>query len=314
MMNDTKLEIGRQRDWVWRGWQIRYTYLRPKQPQAQKNPPLILLHGFGAAIAHWRYNFPVLSETHTVYALDLLGFGASYKAVARYGMDLWAQQVHQFWRTVVGSPAILIGNSLGSLVSLTVAAHYPEMVKGVILINLPDTQARSESFPPPLQKVINGIESLFTPSWLLRGLFPMLRSRSVIRRWAKIAYPNDLALDEELVTILTTPPQDEGASDAFVALAQSALHPQFAQTVKQLLPNLDIPILLLWGERDRMIPPRLARSFVGLNSNLELVMLPKLGHCPHDEAPEQFHEVILPWLNAVTHDELPVKSDLSITS
>ncbi|MFB6276486.1 MAG: alpha/beta fold hydrolase [Halothece sp.] len=305
-MNNTQLDIGRQRDWVWRGWQIRYTFLRPKQPPAQANPPLILLHGFGAAIAHWRYNLPILSETHTVYALDLLGFGASYKAVAHYGMDLWAEQVYQFWRTVVASPAILIGNSLGSLVSLTVAARYPDMVQGLILINLPDTQSRSELLSPPLQKVISGIESLFTAPWLLRGLFPILRSRPVIRRWAKIAYPNDAALDEELVTILTDPPQDEAAADAFVALVKSALHPQFAQAVKQLLPNLDIPILLLWGERDRMIPPHLARSFVDLNPHLELVMLPKLGHCPHDEDPEQFHQVILPWLDQIACNQLPV--------
>jgi len=302
-MNETELDLGRQRDWVWRGWQIRYTYLRPKQANSQGNPPLILIHGFGAAIAHWRYNLSVLSETHTVYALDLLGFGASRKAVARYSMDLWAEQIYQFWRTVVASPAILIGNSLGSLVTLTVAARYREIVRGLILINLPDTQSRSAFLSPPLQKIVKGIESLFTAPWLLRGLFPILRSRSVIRRWAKIAYPNASVLDEGLVRILTTPPQDEFAADAFVALVQSALNPQFAQPVKQLLPNLDCPILLLWGERDRMIPPTLARSFVEINSNLELVMLPNLGHCPHDEAPERFHQVIFPWLDRITrHD------------
>lgn len=293
-MREQTFDIGRQRDWVWRGWQIRYTYLRGKQAE---DSPMVLIHGFGAAIAHWRHNLPILRENHTVYALDLLGFGASRKAFTDYSIELWAEQVYQFWRTVIGVPTIFMGNSLGSLVSLTAVARHPEMGKGLILINLPDVSARSEMLSPPVQKVVSGVESLFAAPWLLRGLFSILRSRGVIRRWAKLAYPQVSALDEELVTILSTPPRDELAADAFVALVRSALSRNFSPPVKELLVSLEIPILLLWGEQDQFIPPSLARSFVGMNSNLELVMLPNLGHCPHDEAPEQFHEVILPWLS-----------------
>ena len=75
-------QIGSQRDWFWRGWKVRYTYQRPAKVSESKNPPIILLHGFGASIGHWRYNIKPLSQNHTVYALDLLGFGASKKAVA----------------------------------------------------------------------------------------------------------------------------------------------------------------------------------------------------------------------------------------
>lgn len=300
MSQQAQVDLGRQRDWVWRGWQVRYTYLRSRSGQGQNNPPIILVHGFGAAIAHWRYNLSLLSETHTVYAIDLLGFGASRKASTQYSMDFWAEQLYQFWRTVVNTPAILIGNSLGSLVSLTAAAQHPDMVQGLTLINLPDVSARSELLPGSIRPLVNTIESWFSAPWLLRGLFPILRSRSVIRRWAKIAYPKISALDEELVDILSTPPQDEGAADAFVSLVKSALDPRFGTAVKDLLPHLQIPILLLWGERDRMIPPGLARSFVNLNPHLELVMLPELGHCPHDECPDQFHEVLTPWLLAVS--------------
>jgi len=300
MSKQRKVDLGRQRDWIWRGWQIRYTYVRSRQAEGPQNPPLILVHGFGAAIAHWRYNLSPLSATHTVYALDLLGFGASRKAVAQYSMEFWAEQLYQFWRTLIGSPAILMGNSLGSLVSLTAAARHPEMAQGLILINLPDVSARSEMLPPPLQKIVSGVESMFSAPWLLRGLFPILRSPAVIRRWAKIAYPKVTALDDDLVEILTTPPQDEFAADAFVALVKSALNPHFGTPVKELLPALNVPILLLWGEKDQMVPPSLARSFLDLNPDLELVMLPQVGHCPHDECPEQFHDTLLPWLRAVS--------------
>lgn len=295
-INEINVDLGRQRDWVWRGWQIRYTYLRSKGEQHPKNPPLLLVHGFGASIEHWRYNLSVLSETHTVYALDLLGFGASRKAFTRYSVNFWSDLLYQFWRTVINVPTILIGNSLGSLVSLTTADRYPDMVHGLILINLPDPSVRSELLPPWGKKVVNGVESLFAASWLLRGLFLILRSKFVIRRWAKLAYPNVPTLDEDLVNLLSTPPQDEGAADGFVSLVQSALNPDFAPLVKQFLPHLELPMLLLWGELDRLIPVSFSQQLTKLNPNLELVILPKLGHCPHDESPEEFQQVVLPWL------------------
>jgi pimeloyl-ACP methyl ester carboxylesterase len=58
--------IGYQRDWVWRGWQIRYSFMPAKTPQDADNPPLILLHGFGAAIEHWRHNIPILSQNQSL--------------------------------------------------------------------------------------------------------------------------------------------------------------------------------------------------------------------------------------------------------
>ena len=63
-------KIGSQRDWVWRGWQTRYTYVRcqsnyeTREGQNLQNPPILLLHGFGASIGHWRQNINVLSQKH----------------------------------------------------------------------------------------------------------------------------------------------------------------------------------------------------------------------------------------------------------
>ncbi len=300
------LELGKQRDWVWRGWQIRYTYLRPQKEGCQNNPPLLLLHGFGASIAYWQHNLPVLSETYTVYALDLLGFGASRKAYTRYGIDIWAQQVYQFWQTFINTPTILIGNSLGSLLSVILAGQYPEMVKGLILINLADVQQGSQRHPKPIQILFNGFQNLLTAPWLIRGLFPIARSRWLIRQLGvKGAYPmvTSRRQQEVLVDRFGDPTYDEFASDAFVALAQSQTT-QLTPTAKEILPRLAIPILLLWGERDGILPPKLAEKFVNLNSNLELVKFAQAGHCLHDECPEQFHEVILPWLDAVSSGKM----------
>ena len=114
--------IGNQRDWVWRGWQVRYTYMRAKEETRSAKTPLILLHGFGASIEHWRKNIPVLSRQQAVYALDLLGFGGSRKAATNYSTYLWVELVYDFWQTFIRHPVVLVGNSIGSLVAMAAAA------------------------------------------------------------------------------------------------------------------------------------------------------------------------------------------------
>ena len=121
--------IGNQRDWVWRGWQTRYTFLRAAS--SHSDTPLILLHGFGASIGHWRNNLEELAQHHTVYALDLLGFGWSDKALVSYdGYSIWQDQLSDFIKQIVhGQPVVLVGNSLGGYNSLATAAKFPNLVR-----------------------------------------------------------------------------------------------------------------------------------------------------------------------------------------
>lgn len=288
--------IGFQRDWVWRGWQIRYTYSRSSQENNLYRPPLILIHGFGAAIEHWRHNIPVLSYKHTVYALDLLGFGASRKAPTEYHVDLWVEQVYDFWQTFVRQPVVLVGNSIGSLVCLAAAAAHPEMVRGIAMLNLPDVSVRQEMIPQWIQPVVATIEGMVASPPLLKALFQVLRRPSAIRRWAEVAYVNPTAISDELVEILAAPAQDEGAARTFAALCQAVRRPHFAPAAKSILPNLKQPILLIWGRQDRMVPPSLAHTLVQLNPEVELVELDRAGHCPHDECPDQLNPILLHWL------------------
>ncbi len=288
--------LGNQRDWVWRGWQTRYTFTRPSHPQEQETP-LILLHGFGASIGHWRHNLEVLGDRHTVYALDMLGFGASSKAAVNYSVQLWVEQVHDFWQTFIRQPVVLVGNSIGSLISLAVADAYPEMVKGVVMMSLPDPSLELEATPAFLHPLIAGIKNLIASPLLLKPLFYFVRRPSLLRRWAAIAYANPEAITDELVEILAGPPQDRGSARAFVALFKATIRANFGPSVKQVLPNLTIPMLLIWGQQDRFVPPKLGSEFAQYNDKLQLLPLEDVGHCPHDENPEQVNQVILDWID-----------------
>ena len=93
-------------------------------------PPIVLVHGFGASAYHWRYNIVELAKKHRVFAVDLLGFGWSDKALVDYSSNIWSDQIASFIREVVDDgPVVLAGNSLGGFNSLATAARYPELVK-----------------------------------------------------------------------------------------------------------------------------------------------------------------------------------------
>ena len=292
--------IGHQRDWIWRGWQTRYSYLRAKSGESEPNyPPVIFIHGFGASIEHWRNNLPVIAQKHSVYALDLLGFGASRKADVDYSAALWTEQVHDFWQTFIGTPVILVGNSIGSLVCLNTTAVYPEMVSGLVMLSLPDVSVREDMLPPLVRPLVTTIENLVASPLLIRNILKIVRKPKVIRRWAGLAYPRQEAVTDELVEILSSPAYDEGSGQTLLRLSRSVRKAGFAKSVKDLLPKIDVPMLLIWGLQDRMIPPNQAKAIASLNPLVKLVELENAGHCPHDEYPDLFNSLLLDWLDSI---------------
>lgn len=285
----------KKRDWSWQGRQVCYAF-SPCQQDVAHQTPILFIHGFGASIDHWRKNLGFFSGDRMSYAIDLVGFGASEKIERSFQIDFWVEQLFAFWTDFLGEPVILVGNSIGSLVAMACAAKYPEMSQGLVLINLPDTTLREEMIPQRIRPVLTKIEQLFTAPILLKPLFYWLRSPKVIRSWAGLAYHDRSAVNDELVDILSTPAKDRGAANTFVALFKSMPQSSFGPSAKLTLPQLNIPILLLWGECDRMVMPSLAKTFVAYNENIELRMLPNAGHCPHDEIPETVNALIQDWL------------------
>ncbi|MGD1909680.1 MAG: alpha/beta fold hydrolase [Rivularia sp. (in: cyanobacteria)] len=305
---DWQQRVGNQRDWVWRGWQIRYTYIRPQnlvENNRAKSLPLILLHGFGASIGHWRQNLEVLGSSHTVYALDMLGFGASEKAPANYSVHLWVEQIYDFWKAFIRKPVILVGSSIGSLISLAAATKYPQMVEGVVMISLPDPDIEKEAIPTFLYPLVSAIKSFVANPLLIKAVFYLLRQPNMLRRGVTLAYENPKAVTDELIDIFAKPPQDRGSSRAFIALVKARNNPDYSPNVKKMLSNLTTPILLIWGEKDKIIPPAQACEFARQNQNIKLITLENVGHFPHDECPEQINQVILDWID----NQLTVSSE-----
>jgi pimeloyl-ACP methyl ester carboxylesterase len=193
---------------------------------------------------------------------------------------------------------ILVGNSIGSLVCLAAAAAYPEMVKGVVMLNLPDSSVLE--VPKWVGSVMQAAspvgaiaKSILTFPLIFNPFFCVLRSPTVIRVWAKQAYSTPASITDELVEILSSPAYDRGAVRALQSMVRSPKATQF--TARVILPTIEVPMLLFWGRKDQFVPPKLAHYCVKLNPKLELVEV-DAGHCPHDERPEEVNHKILTWI------------------
>jgi pimeloyl-ACP methyl ester carboxylesterase len=173
------------------------------------------------------------------------------------------------------------------------------MVKSIVMLSLPDVSLRQEMLPSWLQPLVTTLENLVASPPLIKGLFLFVRQPKIIRRWAGIAYQDLKAINEELVNILAAPAQDEGAANTFNALFKAVRQPEFAPPAKEVLPRLNIPMLLIWGSNDRMVPPNLAPLFAKLNPQIKLIILEAVGHCPHDECPDKFNQILLDWLKTI---------------
>ncbi|WP_216907905.1 alpha/beta fold hydrolase [Synechococcus sp. CCY 0621] len=294
--------------WPWQGQTISYVRSSPTAPGPPGALPVLLIHGFGACKEHWRHNLPPLSASRPVFALDLVGFGASSKPPSRlegepddglalrYGIDLWADQVAAFVREVIGTPVQLVGNSIGGVVALAAATRLRDEARQVILIDCAQRSLddRRLGEQPPLRRFGRPLlKRLVRQRWLTGRLFRWLANPGVIRRVLGAAYPSGRGVDDQLVQLLLTPARSPGAEESFrgfINLFRDRLAPD-------MLAELTLPVRLLWGEADPWEPVAEARRWAGAYGAVrDLRILPGLGHCPHDENPSQVNPVLEEWL------------------
>ncbi|MGD1856415.1 MAG: alpha/beta fold hydrolase [Leptolyngbyaceae cyanobacterium] len=279
--------------WNWRGYDIQYTV-------KGCGVPLVLIHGFGASLGHWRKNIPVLAAAgYRVYALDLLGFGGSEKPALDYSLDLWEVLLRDFWQHHIQIPAIFVGNSIGGLLVLMTLANSPDMAQGGVLLNCAGSlNHRPEDLPKPLGAVMGLFSKSVSAPILGALIFGQVRQRFRIRGALRQVYGNREAITPELVEILYRPSCDAGAQKVFASILTAPPGPR----PSELLSKIQQPLLVLWGEIDPWTPIQGATLYQEMADDPQRSMtfhaIPNTGHCPHDERPEIVNALILEWLKS----------------
>ncbi|WP_204139887.1 alpha/beta fold hydrolase [Halomicronema sp. CCY15110] len=283
--------------WDWQGHRVGHTI----QGQGQ---PLVLIHGFGASIGHWRKNIPALAAAgYQVHAIDLLGFGASDKPPLTYTLELWEALLQDYWREHINRPAVFVGNSIGGLMTLMMLAHAPEMAQAGVLLNCAGgLNHRPEELNLPLRVVMGTFSKVVNSNLLGPLVFNEVRRKFRIRGSLQQVYGNREAITDELVEILYRPSCDPGAQKVFASILAAPPGPR----PEELLPQIQQPLLVLWGEDDPWTPIKGADIYRELSAvneesspTVTFHAIANTGHCPHDERPEVVNPLILDWLQAL---------------
>lgn len=280
------------RFWQWQGQSIRYWQV------GDRGTPVILIHGFGACCEHWRQNLEAIAEHATVYVIDLLGFGQSAKpdpTAVNYGIELWAEQVEAFRQAIIGKPARLIANSIGCVIALQAAACQPEAYSALLLIDcalrqIDDKKLSQQPFGRRLGRPL--LKAIVRQRSVTDALYRLLAQPKVIERILKVAYPSCDRIDPQLVDALYSATQMVGANGVFWAFVNLFDAP----LAEQLLAQVTVPVTFLWGDRDPWEPIELGRKLAEFSCVQDFIPLVGLGHCPHDEDPNQVNPQIQQWL------------------
>jgi pimeloyl-ACP methyl ester carboxylesterase len=267
-------------------------------------PVMVCVHGLAGSAVNWSAIAPLLAGRYRVLALDLPGHGLT-RTLGR-GMSMPALQalLHRFIETVPGRPVLLMGNSMGGLLSLLEASAAPDAVTALVLVDpvLPLVPALPDRFVTPM-----------LAAYAVPVLGPLLMSRR--RRKSPEALvtsvlslccvdisrvPADVVAQHVTVAreSLLSPGVERGIATSARSIITTIGDPR-GGAYRRAINSITCPVLLLHGVRDRMVPIRVARAAARANPAWTLIEVPDVGHVPQLEAATDAASAITGWLGSV---------------
>ena len=238
--------------------------------------PLVLLHGLGASRRLWHRVVPLLAVDRLVLAPDVPGFGESPPAGRGFEFGAVCDALAGALRRPAGGPFDLLGTSLGGAVALQFAIEHPELVRRLVL-------AAPAGFSPRPWPVGAVAGALAEPALAVRRIAgrPLSVSASARRvlLWGAVAEPQRLSPTDARL-IVASSRRATRLGPALAAVLQADLRP--------VLNRLGIPIGLIWGERDRVVPISTLETIRAVRRDLPVETIPGAAHIPQLECPEEF--------------------------
>jgi pimeloyl-ACP methyl ester carboxylesterase len=273
-------------------------------------PPMLLVHGLGGSLLDWRDVAGPLARTHHVWSLDLIGFGRTPLAGRSATIAANQEVVDRIAEHVGGGrPVVLVGNSMGGLISIIEASRRPQRVAALVLVDpaLPRTGGGRVSL-----MIAAAFLVMATPGvgpWLVRG---RARRRGAERlvddvlRLTTVDMSRISAETREAQIELTRWRHDQDQPDrAFVdatrSLVQWLRHPR---TLENHIRRVQAPTLLVHGDHDRLVSMDAAAAVASLRPDWSFRVLANTGHIPQLERPASFVELVEGWLGASQPSEL----------
>jgi pimeloyl-ACP methyl ester carboxylesterase len=250
--------------------------------------PLVFFHGYADSADTWRQSLALLARRgRRAVAFDLPGFGTA----DRLRPDPILPQLDDFAlgavRYVAGrrrDPVIAVGNSLGGCVALRLAERHSSRLAGVVGVAPAGLEMTRLLYLVQRDPVLRSVVSLPTPvpAFVLRA--------AVARLYRRLAFAAPASIDPGVISAFTWHHRRRDRVAHYLDSAHRMM-PELRDPFA--LERIAVPVLLIWGDRDRLVFSRGAKRVLQAVPDSRLELLPGVGHCPQVEAPQRFTELLM---------------------
>jgi 4,5:9,10-diseco-3-hydroxy-5,9,17-trioxoandrosta-1(10),2-diene-4-oate hydrolase len=253
------------------------------------DPTIVFIHGLAGAWVNWLENLPAFAADHRVIAMDLPGFGASPMPSARITISGYARVVEALLDQLGVDAAAVVGNSMGGFIGAELAIRFPARVERLVLVSAAGLTIEYQRNERVLG-VLRALESRLTAysAWFATRSDAVSRRRRARRLLMGVVAARPDLLPAPLVAEQIRGSGKPGFVDALDALTD--------YPIRDRLPEIACPTLIVWGEDDKLVPVRDADEFERLIPDARKVVFPGTGHVAMLERPAAFNELLARFL------------------
>ncbi|MVZ97152.1 alpha/beta hydrolase [Sphingorhabdus sp. IMCC26285] len=252
---------------------------------------IVLIHGSNASLHTWQPWVKILGADYRIITLDLPGHGLTGAHPGGvYDYPVFVDVVDRLMTRLKVKSAVIGGNSMGGGTAWMFALAHPEKTDAMLLIDAagaPQWQAR---------KIPIGFRLARMP--VVKELTRFIAPRSMFESSIKTSMSVQSKIDDALIDRYWELNRYPGNREA--TMKRFALPHNNHQASKQGLAAIKVPVMIMWGEEDNLIPVSSAHWFADALPEAKLVIYPKVGHIPMEEVPEQSAADVQAWLGGIT--------------
>jgi len=297
--------------WLDIDWRSHQRWVRVEDRWANvieigSGPPVVFVHGLGGSWQNWLENLPATAEAgYRAIAVDLPGFGASEMPREKSSISGYGRWVDSLCDALGTGPVALVGNSMGGFIGCEVAIKFPPRVERLVLVSaagITIEHQRNDAVMGTLYRTER--ISKFLATWLAahaEGLSTRPRLRKALLRFV-MAHPDRLP-----GPLISEQVRGSGKAGFLPALEALTSYP-----IRERLPEVACPTLIVWGADDRLVPRRDADTFEELIPDSRKVVFEDTGHVAMLERPARFNRLVLDFLAEPPGEEVDETSEAAV--
>ncbi|HEX8648898.1 MAG TPA: alpha/beta fold hydrolase [Thermoleophilaceae bacterium] len=268
--------------------------------QAGWGPVIVLIHGITGSSDTWLDTIEELAEQYTVVAPDMLGHGESAKPRGDYSLGAYASGIRDLLAALGHDRATVVGHSLGGGVAMQMAYQFPERVERLALVS---SGGLGREVNILLRAATLPGSELVLPVLTAQGIVNV--SNAVAGALGRIGMRAGPDLEEMWTGFCSL--CDHEARAAFIHTLRGIVDPggQRVSATDRLYLAREMPSLIVWGERDPVIPYRHGLRASEAMPGSRLVSFPNAGHFPHRDNPRRFNRALLDFMDETVPSVIP---------